>query len=91
MQILYTSAKSLTPILCAFSYRALVGNVLSPQEDVMENMVGQCLLYITLLALLAYPLGIYMGKVMDGEPFWLQTILALRARPVPHPGHQARR
>ena len=42
----------------------------------MENMVGQCLLYITLLALLAYPLGIYMGKVMDGEPFWLQTILA---------------
>lgn len=42
----------------------------------MENMVGQCLLYITLLALLAWPLGIYMGKVMDGEPFWLQKVLA---------------
>ncbi|MFT3958978.1 MAG: potassium-transporting ATPase subunit KdpA [Desulfovibrio sp.] len=42
----------------------------------MENMVGQCLLYIILLALLAWPLGVYMGKVMDGEPFWLQKILA---------------
>lgn len=42
----------------------------------MENMVGQCLLYIILLALLAWPLGIYMGKVMDGEPLWLQKILA---------------
>ena len=42
----------------------------------MENMIGQCLLYVTLLALLAYPLGIYMGKVMDGEPFLLQKILA---------------
>lgn len=42
----------------------------------MENMVGQCLLYIILLALLAWPLGIYMGKVMDGEPFWLQKMLA---------------
>ena len=42
----------------------------------MENMIGQCLLYITLLALLAWPLGIYMGKVMDGEPFWLQKVLA---------------
>ena len=42
----------------------------------MENMVGQCLLYIILLALLAWPLGIYMGKVMDGEPFWLQKVLA---------------
>ena len=42
----------------------------------MENMIGQCLLYITLLALLAWPLGIYMGKVMDGEPFWLQKMLA---------------
>lgn len=42
----------------------------------MENMVGQCLLYIILLALLAWPLGIYMGKVMDGEPVWLQKILA---------------
>ncbi len=41
----------------------------------MENMVGQCLLYIMLLALLAWPLGIYMGKVMDGEPFWLQKVL----------------
>lgn len=41
----------------------------------MENMVGQCLLYIILLALLAWPLGIYMGKVMDGEPLWLQKIL----------------
>lgn len=41
----------------------------------MENMVGQCLLYIILLALLAWPLGIYMGKVMDGEPFWLQKML----------------
>ncbi len=42
----------------------------------MENMVGQCLLYIILLALLAWPLGVYMGKVMDGEPFWLQKMLA---------------
>ena len=42
----------------------------------MENMAGQCLLYIMLLALLAWPLGIYMGKVMDGEPLWLQKILA---------------
>ena len=42
----------------------------------MENMVGQCLLYTALLALLAWPLGIYMGKVMDGEPTWLQKILA---------------
>ena len=42
----------------------------------MENMIGQCLLYIILLALLAWPLGIYMGKVMDGEPFWLQRMLA---------------
>ena len=42
----------------------------------MENMVGQCLLYIILLAMLAWPLGIYMGKVMDGEPFWLQKMLA---------------
>ena len=42
----------------------------------MENMIGQCLLYITLLALLAWPLGIYMGKVMEGEPLWLQKILA---------------
>ena len=42
----------------------------------MENMVGQCLLYIILLALLAWPLGIYMGKVMDGEPVWLQKIMA---------------
>ena len=42
----------------------------------MENMIGQCLLYIILLALLAWPLGIYMGKVMDGEPFWLQKVLA---------------
>ena len=42
----------------------------------MENMIGQCLLYIILLALLAWPLGIYMGKVMDGEPFWLQKELA---------------
>lgn len=42
----------------------------------MENMVLQCLLYILLLALLAWPLGIYMGKVMDGEPLWLQKILA---------------
>ncbi|MBT9748415.1 potassium-transporting ATPase subunit KdpA [Desulfovibrio desulfuricans] len=42
----------------------------------MENMIGQCLLYITLLALLAWPLGIYMGKVMDGETFWLQKVLA---------------
>ena len=42
----------------------------------MENMIGQCLLYIILLALLAWPLGIYMGKVMDGEPLWLQKILA---------------
>ena len=42
----------------------------------MENMVGQCLLYTMLLALLAWPLGIYMGKVMDGEPVWLQKILA---------------
>ena len=33
----------------------------------MENMVGQCLLYIMLLALLAWPLGTYMGKVRDGE------------------------
>ena len=42
----------------------------------MENMVGQCLLYVALLALLAWPLGIYMGKVMEGEPLWLQKILA---------------
>ena len=42
----------------------------------MENMVGQCLLYILLLALLAWPLGTYMGKVMDGEPLWVQKILA---------------
>lgn len=42
----------------------------------MENMVGQCLLYIILLALLGWPLGIYMGKVMDGEPTWLQKILS---------------
>jgi potassium-transporting ATPase potassium-binding subunit len=28
----------------------------------MENMVGQCLLYTMLLELLAWPLGIYMGK-----------------------------
>jgi K+-transporting ATPase ATPase A chain len=42
----------------------------------MENMVGQCLLYTILLALLAWPLGIYMGKVMDGEPVWLEKILA---------------
>ena len=42
----------------------------------MENMIGQCLLYIALLALLAWPLGIYMGKVMDGEPLWLQKIMA---------------
>ena len=41
----------------------------------MENMVGQCLLYTALLALLAWPLGIYMGKVMDSEPTWLQKIL----------------
>ncbi|WP_374289951.1 potassium-transporting ATPase subunit KdpA [Desulfovibrio desulfuricans] len=41
----------------------------------MENMIGQCLLYIALLALLAWPLGIYMGKVMDGEPLWLQKII----------------
>ncbi|MGV6995708.1 potassium-transporting ATPase subunit KdpA [Desulfovibrio sp. QI0430] len=41
----------------------------------MENMIEQCLLYIILLALLAWPLGIYMGKVMDGEPFWLQKML----------------
>lgn len=42
----------------------------------MENMVGQCLLYTILLALLAWPLGIYMCKVMDGEPVWLQKIMA---------------
>ena len=42
----------------------------------MENMVEQCLLYIIMLALLAWPLGTYMGKVMDGEPLWLQKILA---------------
>ncbi|QCC86317.1 potassium-transporting ATPase subunit KdpA [Desulfovibrio desulfuricans] len=41
----------------------------------MENMIGQCLLYIALLALLAWPLGIYMGKVMDGEQLWLQKII----------------
>jgi K+-transporting ATPase, KdpA len=38
-------------------------------------MIGQCLLYIALLALLAWPLGIYMGKVMDGEQIWLQKII----------------
>lgn len=54
----------------------LRGQIYSPQEDVMENMVGQCLLYTMLLALLAWPLGIYMGKVMDGEPLWLQKVLA---------------
>ena len=42
----------------------------------MENMIEQCLLYIILLTLLAWPLGVYMGKVMDGDPLWLQTILA---------------
>ncbi len=42
----------------------------------MENMIEQCLLYIILLMLLAWPLGAYMGKVMDGDPLWLQTILA---------------
>ena len=42
----------------------------------MENMVGQCLLYVMLLALLSWPLGRYMGKVMDGEPLWLQKMLA---------------
>ena len=50
----------------------------------MENMVGQCLLYIILLALLAWPLGIYMGKVMDGEPVWLQKIMAPCERGIYH-------
>lgn len=42
----------------------------------MENIIWQCLLYLFLLTVLAWPLGKYMGKVMDGEPFWLQSVLA---------------
>lgn len=42
----------------------------------MENIIWQCLLYLSLLMALAWPLGKYMGKVMDGEPFWLQSPLA---------------
>ena len=42
----------------------------------MENIIWQCLLYLSLLMALAWPLGKYMGKVMDGEPFWLQSVLA---------------
>lgn len=42
----------------------------------MENLILQCVLYLLLLTVLAWPLGAYMGRVMDGEPFWLQTVLA---------------
>ena len=42
----------------------------------MENIIWQCLLYLSLLTALAWPLGKYIGKVMDGEPFWLQRALA---------------
>ena len=32
----------------------------------MENIIWQCLLYLSLLTALAWPLGKYIGKVMDG-------------------------
>ncbi|OXS28828.1 MAG: potassium-transporting ATPase subunit KdpA [Desulfovibrio sp. MES5] len=42
----------------------------------MENVILQCALYLLLLAALACPLGIYMGKVMDGEPLGILSFLA---------------
>jgi K+-transporting ATPase ATPase A chain len=41
----------------------------------MENVILQCALYLLLLAVLAWPLGIYMGKVMDGEPLGILVLL----------------
>lgn len=41
----------------------------------MANVTVQCALYVLLLAALAWPLGNYMGKVMNGEPFLLQKLL----------------
>lgn len=41
----------------------------------MANVIVQCVLYFLLVAVLAWPLGGYMGKVMNNEPFWLQKIL----------------
>lgn len=41
----------------------------------MENVILQCALYLLLLAALAWPLGMYMGKVMDGEPLGIFSLL----------------
>lgn len=41
----------------------------------MENVILQCALYLLLLAALAWPLGMYMGKVMDGEPLGILSFL----------------
>ena len=41
----------------------------------MENVILQCALYLLLLAALAWPLGVYMGKVMDGEPLGILSFL----------------
>ncbi len=42
----------------------------------MSNLIVQCALYLALLAVLAWPLGLYMAKVMDGKPFRLQKALS---------------
>lgn len=39
------------------------------------NVVLQCVLYLVVLALLAIPLGAYIGKVMNGEKVFLSKIL----------------
>lgn len=41
----------------------------------MENVILQCALYLLLLAVLAWPLGAYMSKVMDKEPLGLLSFL----------------
>ena len=41
----------------------------------MENVILQCALYLLVLAVFAWPLGMYMGKVMDGKPSGLLAFL----------------
>ncbi len=45
------------------------------KEDIMENVLGQCILYLGLLAVLSWPLGRYMARIMDGEPVCLERLL----------------
>lgn len=40
------------------------------------NLILQCALYLALLVALAVPLGLYIGRIMDGENVFLSPLLA---------------